>query len=293
MAYTFNDAQAPSTRKSQYFELVGNRAIYSEGWIACTTPFRKPWQTVGGSTDDPEHDFKWELYDMSNDFSQAHDLAAANPTKLKELQELFYKEAERNNVLPLDASFAERADPSIRPSLTRGRSTFTYREGSRIPEGSAPDFKNKSWSITADVEGGSNGVLCTMGGYFGGFSLLLKDGKPMFIYSMSNQPKHRTTITSAQKLAPGTHSISIDFVYDGGGMGKGAQLVLKVDGKEVAKGRIEASIPLRFSLDETWDVGEDTGTPLDFGIYDVPFKFNGELKQVTVRYTDGLPTAQK
>ena len=238
---------------------------------------------MGGSTDDPAKDFAWELYNVAEDYSEATNLASTNAAKLKEMQDLFYKEAERNNVLPLDATFGERADPAIRPSLTRGRTNFTYYEGAvRIPEGSAPDFKNKSWSIAADVDGGNNGVLCTMGGFFGGFSLLVKDGKPMFMYSLSNQDKLRTTITSAQKLTAGEHTISIDLAYDGGGMGKGANVSLKVDGKEVAKGRIEKTIAIRFSLDETWDVGEDTGTPLDFGVYDVPFKYNGELEKVTV-----------
>jgi len=294
MVYSFNDAKAPSRRTTQYFELVGNRAIYNEGWVACTTPYRKPFQTVGGSTDNPEKDFLWELYNITDDFSEAHDLAKTNPDKLKELQDLFYKEAAKNNVLPLDATFAERADPSIRPSLTRGRSTFTYHEGmTRIPEASAPDFKNKSWTINAEVEGGTNGVLCTLGGFFGGFSLMVKDGKPMFMYALSNQPKHRTSISSAQKLGAGAHTITIDFIYDGGGMGKGAALSLKVDGKEVARGRVEATIPLRFSLDETWDVGEDTGTPVDFGVYDVPFKYNGEVKKVTVELKGQPATAQK
>ena len=283
MVYSFNDAKAPSTRTTQYFELVGNRAIYHDGWVACTTPYRKPFQTVGGATADPENDFQWELYNIAEDFSEARNLAGENAAKLKEMQDLFYIEAERNNVLPLDATFAERVDPSIRPSLTRGRDMFTYYEGAvRIPEGSAPDFKNRSWTINAEVEGGTNGVLCTMGGYFGGLALLVKDGKPMFMYALSNQDKHRTTIASAQKIAAGKHIISIDFVYDGGGAAKGANVSLKVDGKEVAKGRIEMTVGRRFSLDETWDVGEDTGTPLDFGVYDVPFKYNGELEKVTV-----------
>ena len=185
----------------------------------------------------------------------------------------------------MDASFAERADPSIRPSLTAGRNTFTYYEGAvRIPEGSAPNFKNKSWSITSEVSGGNNGVLATLGGYFGGFALLVKNGKPTFIYRLSNQPQHMTKIESAQTLAAGHHAITVDFNYEGGGAGKSAIVNLMVDGKKVAEGKIPATVPLRFSLDETFDVGEDTGTPLDFKTYDVPFKYNGELEKVTVAY---------
>lgn len=285
MAYTFNDAAAKGTRTTQYFELVGNRAIYHDGWIACTYPFRKPWQTVGGVSQYPSRDFTWELYNVSEDYSEADNLADKNPDKLKEMQAMFYSEAMKHNVFPLDASFAERADPSIRPSLTAGRNTFTYYEGAvRIPEGSAPNFKNKSWSITSEVSGGNNGVLATLGGYFGGFALLVKNGKPTFIYRLSNQPQHMTKIESAQTLAAGHHTITIDFNYEGGGAGKAATVILLVDGKKVGEGKIPATVPLRFSLDETFDVGEDTGTPLDFKTYDVPFKYNGELDKVTVAY---------
>ncbi len=285
MAYSFNDANAKGARNTQYFELVGNRAIYNDGWIACTTPFRKPWQTVGGVSEYPSRDFKWELYNIADDYSEADNLAEKNPEKLKELQALFYEEARKNNVFPLDASFAERVDPSIRPSLTRGRNKFEYHEGAvRIPEGSAPDFKNRSWSITADIEGGNNGVLATMGGYFGGFALLVKNGKPMFIYRISNQPQHMTMVQSAQSLSAGHHTVTVDFNYDGGGAGKGATIVLSIDGKKAGEGKMTASVGRRFSLDETWDIGEDTGTPLDFKTYDVPFKFNGELNKITVSY---------
>jgi arylsulfatase len=287
MVYSFNDAKAPSKRNTQYFEMFGNRAIYNDGWVACTYPFRKPWQTIGGDTKYPSRDFKWELYHIADDFSEADNLVEKNPEKLKVLQDLFYSEAKKNNVLPLDASAAERMNPAIRPSLSRGRTKFEYYEGAvRIPEGSAPDFKNKSWTITADVNAiaHTQGVLATMGGYFGGFALLVKDGKPMFMYRGTNQPQWLVTIQSQQTLSSGPHKISVDFVYDGGGMGKGANLILSVDGKQVAQKRIERTIGIRFSLDETWDVGEDTGTPVEFNVYDVPFKFNGELKKVTVEY---------
>jgi arylsulfatase len=287
MAYTFNDANAKSKRTTQYFELVGNRAIYNDGWVACTTPFRVPWQTMGGVSKYPSRDFKWELYNIVDDYSEADNLADKNPDKLKELQTLFYAEAKKNNVLPLDASFAERGNPAIRPGLTKGRTSFEYYEGAvRIPEGSAPNFKNQSWTITADVNtvAKSQGVLATMGGYFGGFALLVKDNKPMFMYRGTNQPQWLVTVQGTQTLSAGEHKISIDFIYDGGGLGKGANLILSVDGKEVAQKRIERTIGIRFSLDETWDVGEDTGTPVEFNVYDVPFKFNGELNKVTVAY---------
>ncbi len=285
MAYTFNDSNAKSTRNTQYFEMIGNRAIYHDGWVAATTPFRKPWQITGGETKYPSRDFKWELYHVSDDFSEADNLVAKYPDTLKALQDLFYVEAKKNNVLPLDASFAERAAPGIRPSLTEGRTHFEYYEGAvRIPEGSAPVFVDQTWTITADVttQANSKGVLATMGGYFGGFALLIKDDKPMFLYRGTNQPQWLVTIQSPQKLTAGNHKITVDFIYDGGGLGKGANMILSVDGKQVANGRIERTVYLRFSLDETWDVGEDTGTPVEFNVYDVPFKFNGQLNKLTV-----------
>jgi arylsulfatase len=153
MVYTFDDAKAASTRQSQYFEMLGNRAMYDNGWIASTTPKRLPWQPKAVPGADDPLTFNWELYHVSEDFSQADDVAKQNPDKLRELQDLFWAQAALYNVLPLDARFAERADPAIRPSLTRGRSVFTYYPGMlRIPEGSTPDVKNKSYTITADVE---------------------------------------------------------------------------------------------------------------------------------------------
>jgi arylsulfatase A-like enzyme len=294
MVYSFDSAKAKSARNTQYFEMLGNRAIYHDGWVACTTPYRKPWQTMGGETKYPSRDFKWELYNIADDFSEAENLAEKNPDKLKELQTLFYEEAKKNNVLPLDASFADRFDPSIRPSLTTGRSHFEYYPGAtRIPEGSAPNFKNQSWTITADVNTKVNtqGVLSTLGGYFGGFVLMMKDNKPLFMYRGTNQPKWLVTVESSKKLTPGVHKITLDFVYDGGGIGRGAKLILSVDGKQVGQKRIERTIPIRFSLDETFDVGEDTGTPVDFDLYDVPFKFNGELIKLTVDLKGKDPVA--
>jgi arylsulfatase A-like enzyme len=285
MVYSFDSANAQSARHTQYFEMVGNRAIYHDGWVACTTPYRLPWQTIGGDSKYPSRDFKWELYNIADDYSEADNLAAKNPAKLEELQHLFYDEAKKNNVLPLDASFVARVDPSIRPSLTKGRTHFEYYEGAtRIPEGSAPNFKNQSWSITADVNTGANtsGVLTTIGGYFGGFVLMMKDGKPIFMYRGTNQPQWLLTIQGTQKISPGQHKIMIDFIYDGGGAGKGANMILYADGKVVGQKRIERTIGARFSLDETFDVGEDTGSPVEFTFYDVPFKFNGQINKLSV-----------
>jgi arylsulfatase len=185
---------------------------------------RLPWVTIGAEPS-PD-DFKWELYNINEDISQASNLTERYPNKLKELQDAFDVEAKKHNVYPLDSSFASRADPAIRPSLTRGRSEFVYFPGMiRIPEGSAPDFKNKSWTIAAEVtvpQSGANGVLATIGGRYGGWALLMQDGKPLFAYAYSNQPEHKFRVASEQPLAAGNHVIRAKFEYDGGGIGKAA-----------------------------------------------------------------------
>jgi arylsulfatase A-like enzyme len=285
LVYTFDDANAPTRHPVQYFEMMGNRAIYKDGWMASTTPLRLPWINIG--FEPSPDDFKWELYNINEDFSQANNLVDKHPEKLKELQDAFDVEAKKYNVYPLDSSMASRADPAIRPSLTRGRSEFTYFPGMiRIPEGSAPDFKNKSWTAAAEVtipEGGANGVLGTIGGRYGGWALLMQDGKPQFAYARSNQPDHKFVAASSEPLAPGAHIIRVKFVYDGGGIGNGAAANLLVDEKEVAQVRIPKTIGVRFSLDETFDVGEDTGTPVLEDYADkMPFKFTGELKKFVV-----------
>jgi arylsulfatase len=268
--------------------MLCNRGIYHDGWIASTHPMRLPWAKAnpGAPGADPD-DFKWELYHVAEDFSQSNDIAAKNPGKLKELQAVFDQEAKKYHVYPLDATFAERADVSIRPSLTRGRTTFTYFPGTiRVPEGAAPDTKNRSFAVSAEVEipdGGADGVLITQGGRFGGWGLLLLNGKPEFDYAASNQPQHKYRIASKEKLAAGKHTLKFDFAYDGPGYGKGGTGTLSVDGKEVAQGKIERTIPVRFSLDETMDVGMDTGTPVveDYESK-MPFKFTGTLGKVVV-----------
>lgn len=285
LVYTFDAPNVPARHTVQYFELVGNRAIYKDGWMASTTPLRLPWVTVGAEPS-PD-DYKWELYNIHEDFSQANNLASQYPEKLKELQAAFDVEAKKYNVYPLDSSFASRADPAIRPSLTRGRSEFIYFPGMiRIPEGSAPDFKNKSWTVAAEVnvpQGGANGVLGTIGGRYGGWALLMQDGKPQFAYAFSNQPEHKFVVTSAQPLAAGHHIIRVKFDYDGGGIGKGAMATLLVDEKQVGQAKISRTVGVRFSLDETFDVGEDTGTPVLEDYADkMPFRFTGELKRLVV-----------
>lgn len=290
LVYTFHDAKVKERHSTQYFELVGNRGIYHEGWMASTTPLRLPWVTGAGVAPSPD-DFKWELYNVAEDFSQSKDLAAQHPEKLKELQAIFDHEARKYDVYPLDSSFADRANPAIRPSLTRGRTTFTYFPGMvRIPEATAPDVKNKDYRVTAEAEipaGGANGVLVTQGGRFLGWGLFIIDGKPVFVHALSNQPQHKYRIASDEKLTPGKHTIVFDFNYDGGGgIGKGGTGRLVVDGKKVAEGYIERTVGVRFSADETFDIGEDHGTPVVEDYADkMPFKFTGTIGKVVVNLT--------
>jgi arylsulfatase len=282
MAYTFDAPKAPSARRTQYFEMLGNRAIYHDGWIAATTPPRPPWD-LGEPGVDVVTGYDWELYHVAEDFSEAVDVAATYPDELHELQLLFYAEAAKYNVLPLDNSRIPRFDVAIRPSLTRGRSEFTYHGVlKRIPEGAAPDVKNKSFRISADVvlpKGGEQGVLVTQGGLSAGWALMLEAGKPVFRYNWLNIEHYEVSAKDA--LSAGRHAIVFDFKYDGGGVGKGGVGTLRVDGKEVAQGRIAKTVPFRFTFDETFDVGEDTGTPVSED-YDVPFAFTGTIEKVTV-----------
>jgi len=288
LVYTFDDAKAPSKHTTQYFEMFGNQGIYHDGWVAATTPGVAPWDTAAEAQGRLPSvlDYKWELYNVSEDFSEANNLAAKEPAKLKELQDLFWKEAEKYNVLPIENSRINRFDVNIRPSLTRGRDEFTYYPGLvRIPEGAAPDTKNKSWQIKAEVvipKGGAEGMLLTHGGRFSGWGLYLLKGKPVFHYNLAGVAHYN--IAGKDKLAPGAHTIVYDFKYEGPGLGKGGVGTIQVDGKTVATGRIERTLAFRLSLDETLDCGEDTGTPVTED-YHVPFKFTGEIKQVVIDLT--------
>jgi arylsulfatase len=284
MAYTFDkaNATAPSKRTTQYFEMDGNRAIYHDGWMASTTPPNPPW--VGGDVKWPNVlDYKWELYNVAEDYSQSNDLAAKMPDKLRQMEQLFLVEASKYNVFPLDNEFAQRS-LTPRPSGAGGRTVFTYSgELSGLDVGSAPDILNKSYTITAQVEvpqGGGDGMLVTLGGRFGGYGLYLLKGKPVFLYNFLDLERFRWAANDA--LTPGKHTISFDFKYDGPGFGKGGSGVLKVDDKEVATKTIAHTIPFLMALDETFDVGVDTRTPVDDRDYQIPFRFNGKITNLTI-----------
>jgi arylsulfatase A-like enzyme len=292
MAYTFDKANAnvPSKHDTQYFEMVGNRAIYHDGWIASTTPPAAPWLLATGKLT-PLDDYKWELYHITDDYSQNNDLAAKMPDKLKEMQALFLTEAAKYQVLPLDNSgFSRLLTP--RPSAVAGKTVFTYSgENANIPVGNAPDILDKDYTITADVtipKGGAEGMIVTLGGRFGGYGLYLLKGKPVFDYNLLDLKHYRWEGGPvgggllADSLKPGKHTMVFDFKYDGPGPGKGGTGVFSIDGKELSRKTIPHTIPLLMSIDETFDIGMDTRTPVNDD-YRVPFQFTGTIDKLTFK----------
>lgn len=292
MAYTWDkaNAAAPTEHKTQYFEMLGNRAIYHDGWVAATTPATLPWELSTKTPPDVITGYNWELYNVDEDPTQFTDLAAKMPDKLKELQDLFYAEAKKYNVLPLDNSTLARWN-APRPNLTAGRTEFTYRgELSGVPASAAPSTLNKSYTITADVEipdDGAQGMIVTEGGRFGGYGLFLSQGdfgvgsgKVVFLYNLLDLKR---TLWEGPELEPGKHRIVFDFKSDGKGLGAGGTGVLSVDGKEVARNSIDHGIPVTFPEDETFDVGLDTrtGVALLEHRYDTPFRFTGKIDKLT------------
>jgi arylsulfatase A-like enzyme len=294
MVYTFNQPSAPSTRTTQYFEMAGNRGIYHDGWMANTTPFAPPWDLATGKLPDVVNGYKWELYHITEDFSQYNDLAGKMPDKLKEMQSLFLTEAAKYNVLPLDnTAFVRLQTP--RPSAVAGKTLFTYTsEVSGIPVGSAPDILDKDYTITADVtipKGGAEGMIVTMGGRFGGYGFYLQKGKPVFVYNFLDMERFRWEggiggrigeDIGGRALEPGKHTLVFDFKYDGPGPAKGGVGVLTVDGKEIARKTVEHTIPLLMTIDETLDIGSDTRTGVD-NSYQLPFRFTGTINKVSFK----------
>lgn len=294
MMYTFDarNANAPSTHKTQYFEMFADRAIYHDGWIASTKVLRPPWVTAGVKLPSPM-DYPWELYNLNSDWTQYEDVAAKNPDKLKELQDLFWKEAEKYQVLPLDASVAGRL-VIPRPSLSAGRTSFAWtRPITGTPNGDAPSLLNTSYNLKADVEipqGGAEGMLITQGGRFGGYGLYVLKNKPVFTWNLVDLKRVRW---EGPELTPGKHVIEFDFKYDGlgaatmvfgdySGIGKGGTGVLKVDGRAVATEKMDHTLPFILQWDEALDIGSDTGTPVDDNDYSAPFTFTGKLDKITL-----------
>jgi arylsulfatase len=282
LAYTFNNAKAKDRHLTQYFEIIGNRAVYHDGWLAGTV-HRAPWEHQPYTTLDKD---KWELYDTRRDFSLANDLSAQNPQKLKEMQALFMKEAVKYSVLPIDDRGAERFNPAIagRPDLMGGRTLLTVYEGmTGMMENAFINVKNRSHTITAEVEipsGGANGVLIAQAGRFAGWSLYFKDGKPAYAYNFIGRQIY--TVSATESVAPGKATVRMDFVYDGGGLAKGGTATLSVNGKKTAEGRVEHTAPFVFSGDEGTDVGLDEATNVTDAYKEGDNRFTGKIHKVTV-----------
>jgi arylsulfatase A-like enzyme len=288
-AYTFADAKAEERHRTQYFELGLNRGLYHDGWMVSAVSFQ-PWNP-NRETFDPDQQ-KWELYKVDEDFSQANDLAAQNPAKLRELQDLWWVEAAKYQVLPLDwrGTIRFNSEAMGRPSLMGKRKSMTYYPGTTgLPDAASPSMINKSWTITAEVElpvGNESGMIVTHGGLEGGYGLYLKDGKPTFVYNFLST--ERLTFAGKEALPKGKTTLVVDFKYDGPGdakglaaLGKGGAITVAANGKTVAQGRMEKSIPIQFSLGEGLDIGEDVGSPVDF-TYKLPFAFTGKIEQVKI-----------
>ena len=346
MLYTFDSANAnmPSRHTTQYFEMAANRGIYHEGWIANTTPFAPPWLLATGKLPNVDSGYKWELYNLKEDFTQYNDLSAKYPDTLKKMQALFLAEAAKYNVLPLDnTAFSRLLTP--RPSAVAGKMDFTYTgENIGIPVGNAPSILDRDYTITAEVDvpsGGAEGMIATLGGRFGGYGLFMSHdynwwlkgklftytgigflvfgllilwrgqakkwkrwklnfgkflllltglwiililltslfgfgrGRPVFVYNFLDLERFRWESLSG--LSEGKHQIVFDFKYDGPGPAKGGTGILSVDGKETAKKTIPHTIPLLMSIDETFDIGADTRSPVVEFAYDLPFRFTGKI----------------
>ena len=293
LMYTFDqkNANAPSRRKTQYFEMMADRAIYHDGWIASTKVMRAPWENFTPKMSPTE--YPWELYDLRNDWTQSEDVAAKYPDKLKEMQALFWKEAKKYQVLPLDNSFVARAI-TPRPSITAGRNVFTWtRPLTGTPNGDAPSILNASYNFKAEVEippGGAEGMLITQGGRFGGYGFYLLKGKPVFLWNLVDLKRVRW---EGPELAPGNHVLEFDFKYEGlgagtlafnnySGIGRGGTGVLKVDGTAVATQKMEHTIPFILQWDESLDIGSDTLTGVNDADYQPPFKFTGKINKITL-----------
>lgn len=290
MLYSFNTADAPDRHRLQYFEMVGNRGIYHDGWMAVTR-HGTPWEMVRAGRRYFDDDV-WELYDTNVDWTQARDIAAEHPGRLYQLQQLFLTEAARYNVFPLDDRMTERENPreAGRLDLFGDRPTVTFHgTGLRLTEETAPNVKNRSHTLTAHVDvprGGGEGVLVAQGGRFGGWSLYVHEGRPRYAYNYFGLHVH--TVASGERLSPGEHEIQLDFRYDGGGVGQGGTAYLLVDGEKVAEGRVDATIPYYFAFDETFDLGVDRASPVTDDYRTADNEFTGTLRWLRVDLGDDL-----
>jgi arylsulfatase len=295
--YTFDskNAKVPSRHTTQYFEMMGQWALYKDGWVLSTKVNRAPWEAFGPANPDPLNNQEFQLYNLNEDFTQSQDLAAQYPQKVKEMRQEFLTEAKKYQVLPLDASVAARI-VAPRPNITAGRSEFVYtRPMVGLPQGDSPLLLNTSYTVTADIEvpqGGAEGMMLTSGGRFAGYGFYLLKGKPVWLWNLVDLERLKWEGTEA--LTPGKHTVEFDFNYDGlgastlafndfSGVGRPGVGTLKVDNKVVATKTMPKTLPMILQWDESFDVGSDTLTGVNDGDYQPPFAFTGKLNKLTIK----------
>ena len=296
-AYTFDarNAKGPSRHKTQYFEMMGQWALYHEGWLLSTKVNRAPWEAFGAANPDPLNNQVLELYNLNKDFSQSQDLAKNYPDKVKGMKQMFINEAKKYQVFPMDASVAARI-VAPRPNITAGRTEFVYtRPMVGLPQGDSPFLLNSSYTITADIEvpqGGAEGMILTSGGRFAGYGFYLLKGKPVFLWNLIDLK--RVKWEGPEALAPGKHIVEFDFKYDGlgvgtlafnnlSGLGRPGTGTLKVDGKAAQTITMPRTLPMILQWDESFDIGSDTLTGVNDEDYKPPFTFTGKLNKLTIK----------
>jgi hypothetical protein len=296
-AYTFDaeNAEVPSRHKTQYFEMMGQWALYHEGWLLSTKVNRAPWHAFGVANTDPLNNQVFQLYNLNEDFSQANDIADQHPDKVKEMRKRFVEEANKYQVFPLNASVAARI-VAPRPNITAGRTEFVYtRPMVGLPQGDSPFLLNSSYMITADIEvpeGGAEGMILTSGGRFAGYGFYLLKGKPVVLWNLIDLK--RVKWEGPEVLTPGQHTLEFDFKYDGlgsgtlaynnmSGLGRSGTGTLKVDGKEVATQKLKRTLPMILQWDESFDIGSDTLTGVNDADYQPPFPLTAKLNKLTIK----------
>ena len=297
LAYTFdaNNAKEPSRHKTQYFEMMGQWALYHEGWILSTEVNRAPWEAFGAANPDPLNNQVLQLYNLNTDFSQSQNIAAKFPDKVKEMKTMFIEEAKKYQVFPMDASVAGRI-VAPRPNITAGRTEFIYTKPMvGLPQGDSPMLLDTSYTITADItvpEGGAEGMILTSGGRFAGYGFYLLKGKPVFLWNLIDLKRIKWEGPDA--LTPGKHIVEFDFKYDGlglgtlafnnmSGLGHSGTGTLKVDGKEVVTQKMEHTLPMILQWDESFDIGSDTLTGVNDADYLPPFTLTAKLNKLTIK----------
>jgi arylsulfatase len=297
LAYTFdaNNAQEPSRHKIQYFEMMGQWALYNEGWLLSTQVNRAPWEAFGTANPDPLNNQVLELYNLNTDFSQSQNIADKHPDKVQEMKKLFIAEAKKYQVFPLDASVAARI-VAPRPNITAGRTEFVYTLPMvGLPQGDSPFILNSSYTITADItvpKEGAEGMILTSGGRFAGYGFYLLKGKPVFLWNLIDL--ERIKWEGPEALAPGKHTLEFDFKYDGlgvgtllfnnmSGLGRPGTGTLKVDGKVVATKQMEKTLPMILQWDESFDIGSDSLTGVNDADYKPPFTLTAKLNKLTLK----------